>query len=223
MRPLQSLTWEAMIDLLSSTFAQLADPRRPDRVDYSLHDTLLSGFAMLFFQHPSLWEFPRKMQQRQGRCNLETIFGGTYVPSDTQMRAILDGGPPERLRPLLPALFEKIRRAGWAQEFKSAVPSGEHQGAYYTLMLDGTDYFHSTHRQCPGCVRRIDVGGQMHCHPTVVATTLVKAGSHRVLPLDVEEVRTGDGQEKQDCELNAAKRLLPTCWGVSRPHTVRGL
>ena len=29
------------------------------------------------------------------------------------------------------------------------------------------------------------------------------------MPLDVEEVRNSDGQDKQDCELNAAKRLIP--------------
>ena len=159
MRPLQSLTLEAMIELLSVTFRLMPDARRPDRVDYSLHDTLLSGFAMLFFQHPSLLEFQRKMQQRRGRCNLETLFGVTEVPSDTQMREILDGIPTELLRPLLPALFEKIRRAGWAREFKSLVPSGEHQGEYYTVMLDGTDYFHSTRVQCPGCLQRVDAGG----------------------------------------------------------------
>src|SRR6266478_6984941 len=75
MRPLQSLTLEAMIDTVSTTFGAIPDPRRPDRVDYSLHDTLLSGFAMMVFQHPSLLEFQRKMQQRRGRCNLATIFG----------------------------------------------------------------------------------------------------------------------------------------------------
>ena len=94
MRPLTSLTLEAMMALLSDTFGRLADPRRPDRVDYSLHDTLLSGFAMMFFQYPSLLEFQRKMKQRRGRCNLETIFGVTQAPSDTQMRAILDGVAP---------------------------------------------------------------------------------------------------------------------------------
>ena len=209
MRPLQSLTLEAMIELLSVTFRLMPDARRPDRVDYSLHDTLLSGFAMLFFQHPSLLEFQRKMQQRRGRCNLATLFGVTEVPSDTQMREILDGIPTELLRPLLPALFEKIRRAGWAREFKSLVPSGEHQGEYYTVMLDGTDYFHSTRVQCPGCLQRVDAGGEVHFRHTVVAATLVKAGSHRVLPLEVEEVRNSDGHAKQDCELNAAKRLIP--------------
>ena len=52
-------------------------------------------------------------------------------------------------------------------------------------------------------------GGEVHFRHTVVAATLVKAGSHRVFPLEVEEVRNSDGQAKQDCELNAAKRLIP--------------
>ena len=52
-------------------------------------------------------------------------------------------------------------------------------------------------------------GWRGHFRHTVVAATLVKAGSHRVLPLEVEEVRNSDGHAKQDCELNAAKRLIP--------------
>jgi hypothetical protein len=36
------------------------------------------------------------------------------VPSDTQLREILDGVEPEPLRALLPLLCEKVRRAGWA-------------------------------------------------------------------------------------------------------------
>jgi hypothetical protein len=209
MRPLHSLTLEAIIDVLSTTFERIPDTRQVDRVDYSLHDTLMSGFAMLFFQHASLLEFQRKMKQRRGRCNLETLFGVHEVPSDTQMREILDGVPVEWLRPLLPALFAKVRRAGWATEFKSTVPSGDQQGDYYTVMLDGSDYFHSTRLECPGCLQRREAHGDVHCRHTVVSATLVKAGSHRVLPLDVEEVRNSDGQDKQDCAVNAAKRLIP--------------
>jgi hypothetical protein len=209
MRPLQSLTLEAMLDVLSTTFGLIPDTRQTDRVNYSLHDTLMSGFAMMFFQHASLLEFQRKMKQRRGRCNLETIFGVHEVPSDTQMREILDGVPVELLRPLLPTLFAKLRRAGWATELKSTVPSGRHQGDYYTAMLDGSDYFHSTTIECPGCLQRSDTKGEVHFHHAVVSATLVKAGSHRVWPLDVEEVRNSDGQDKQDCEINAAKRLIP--------------
>jgi hypothetical protein len=209
MRPLTSLTLEAMIDLASQTFAPIPDPRDPERVSYGLHDTLMSGFAMMFFQYTNLLEFQRKMQQRRHRCNLETIFGVHEVPSDTQMRDILDGVPVELIRSLLPVLFEKIRRAGWAKDFTTTVSSGADQGAYYTLVLDGSDYFHSTRLQCPSCLQRQDSAGQVHFRHTVVSGTLVKAGSHRVLPVDAEEVRNDDGQEKQDCELNAAKRFIP--------------
>jgi hypothetical protein len=59
---------------------------------------------------------------------------------------------------------------------------GADQGAYYTLMLDGSDYFHSTRLQCPSCLQRQDSSGQVHFRHTVVSGTLVKAGSHRVLP-----------------------------------------
>jgi hypothetical protein len=76
-------------------------------------------------------------------------------------------------------------------------------------MLDGSDYFHSTRLQCPSCLQRHDSSGQVHFRHTVVSGTLVKAGSRRVLPLDVEEVRNEDGHDKQDCELKAAKRLMP--------------
>jgi hypothetical protein len=198
-----------MIDLVSESFVPIPDPRAPDRIDYSLHDTLMSGFAMMFFQYPNLLEFQRKMKQRRQQCNLETIFGVREVPSDTQMRDILDGVALELLRPLLPALFEKLRRAGWGKAFTTTLSSGADRGTYYTVMLDGSDYFHSTRLQCPSCVQRHDSSGQVHFRHTVVSGTVVKAGSHRVLPLDVEEVRNDDGQDKQDCEIKAAKRLIP--------------
>jgi len=61
--------------------------------------------------------------------------------------------------------------------------------------------------ECPSCLQRRDTEGSVHFRHTVVSATLVKAGSHRVLPLDGEEVRHLDGHITQDCELNAAKRL----------------
>lgn len=208
MRPLKSLTLEAMISRLSETFNRMADGRAANRVSYPLHDTLMSGLALMFYQHPSLLGFQQAMKQKRGRCNLETIFGVTEVPSDTQMREILDGVATEPLRWLLPELFELVRRAGWASQFKIRVPTGAHQGAYYTMVLDGSDYFHSTKIECPGCLKATDAKGIVHYRHTVVGATLVRAGSHRIFPLDVEEVRNSDGSEKQDCEVNAGKRLI---------------
>jgi hypothetical protein len=208
MRPLESLTLESIVGLLADTFQRLPDPRHPDRVTFHAHDTLLSGFACMFFQHRSLLQFQRRMKERRGRSNLETLFGVREVPSDSQMREILDPLPIEPLRQLLPLLFEKIRRAGWAKLFKTQLATGHTQGDYYCVALDGTQYFHSTKLECPSCLIKTDQSGQLHYSHSVVAATLVKAGSHKVLPLDVEMVQNSDGQGKQDCELNAAKRLI---------------
>src|SRR5215510_10498852 len=209
MRPLKSLTLEAIVELLATTFGELEDPRTADQLTYPLHDTLLSGFALMFFQHPSLLQFQRAMQQKRRRCNLETIFGVHEVPSDTQMREILDGVEPEPLRALLPQLWEKVRRAGWGGRFTTTLPSGQHQGTYYTVALDGSEYFHSTTIHCPHCLRQPGQKGQVHYSHLVVGATLVRAGSHQVLPLDVEEVRNAMAESHpQDCELTAGKRLI---------------
>src|SRR6266436_8313340 len=106
MRPLKSLTLEARVDFLATTFRVLEDARAAGQLTYPLHDTLLSGFAVMFFQHPSLLQFQRAMGHKRRRCNLQTIFGVHEVPSDTQMREILDRVEPEAIRVVLPQLWE---------------------------------------------------------------------------------------------------------------------
>jgi hypothetical protein len=209
MRPLKSLTLEAIVDLLATTFGAMDDLRATAQLRYPLHDTLLSGFALMFFQHPSLLQFQRAMAHKRRRCNLQTIFGVHDLPSDTQMREILDGVEPEALRGVFPQLWEKVRRAGWGGGFTTTLPSGEHQGTYYTVALDGSEYFRSTQVQCSHCLRQTDPQGRVHYSHKIVGATVVRAGSHQVLPLDVEEVRNATAESApQDCELPAAKRLV---------------
>ena len=162
MRPLKSLTVTALVDLLGSTFGAVDDPRAADQLSYPLHDTLMSGFALMFFQHPSLLQFQRAMQHKRRRCNRQTIFGVYEVPSDTQMREILAGVEPEAIRGVLPQMWEKVRRAGWGGRFTTTLPSGHHQGTYYTVALDGSEYFRSTQVQCPHCLRQLDPQGRVH-------------------------------------------------------------
>jgi hypothetical protein len=221
MRPLTSLTLEAIVDLLATTFGGVDDARAEEQLSYSLHDTLMSGFAVMFFQHASLLQFQRAMEKKRQRCNLQTIFGVHAVPSDTQMREILDGVKPEALRVVLPQLGEKVRRAGWGGRFTTTLPSGQHQGTYYTVALEGSEYFRSTKIQCPHCLRQTDPQGRVHYSHKIVGATVVRAGAHQVLPLDVEEVRNARVESApQDCELTAGKRLITR---VRREHPQRAL
>jgi hypothetical protein len=203
-----------MINLCGEKFKQVSDELSDYK--YALHDTLMSGLAMMFFQHPSLLSFQRAMEKKRQRSNLETIFGVSCVPSDTQMREILDGTEIESLRRLLPEFFERMRRSGWTVQFRTEIATaGGEIEKYYTMPLDRTDYFHSTKIQCPHCLHWSDAAGKEHYRHTVLSASLIKAGKHEVLPLDFEEVRNEDGQEKQDCEVNVAKRLIPR---VRREH-----
>lgn len=205
MRPLRSLSFEAYRKILSGGFRLVEDQRDPARITWDLHDVLMSAFAMFFFQHPNLLQYQQRMKKVKGKANLERLFGVREVPSDTQMRALLDSrAAQEPLRRVLPKVFEQMRRTGWSVRFATEV-SGSN---YYTVALDGSQYFSSEKISCPNCLRRNSANGEIHYSHVVVGATLVRAGSHEILPLDAEEVRNSDGQEKQDCENNAGKRLV---------------
>src|SRR5712691_3520332 len=204
MRPLTKLTFDAFRDLLATTFAAIADPRDPWRITWELPAVLMSAFAMLFFQHPSESASLQRMQQRTGRSNLERVFQVEEIPSDTQMREILDGVPTEPLRRVLPQTFAQMRRVGWTTRFVTEVVGQK----YYPIVLDGSEYFHSTQIHCPHCLRQRQANGETHYSHVVVAATVTRGGSHAIVPLDAEEVRNTEGPQQQDCELTAAKRLV---------------
>jgi hypothetical protein len=208
MRPIEKLTFEAVVGRLRSQFEKLEREERPGKYDYSLSDLLMSGFAMLFFQDPSLLAFQERMQKKHDRCNLQTMFGVGAVPKDTQMRERLDKVSTEGVRLLLPELFEQIRRTGWARDWLNEVSDGRTAGAYYVMALDGSDYFSSEAIHCRNCLVRNDKTGQLHYRHTVVAGTLVKSGKRLILPFEAEICTPQDGSEKQDCELSAGKRLV---------------
>lgn len=203
MRPLKSLTFEGIKRRLWWVFGGLEDGREGGKVKWELGAVVMSAFAMMFFQHRSLLEFQRRMKEKQGKSNLERVFGVAGIPSDTQMREILDGVEVEPLRQVLGEIFEEMRRTGWAINYVTEVGGKK----YYTVVLDGSEYFHSTKIECPGCLRK-ERGKTTHYSHVMVGATLVKAGSRRILPLEVEEVRNEDGSEKQDCEIKAGKRLV---------------
>lgn len=204
MRPVKKLTFDAFRDELATTFAQIADMREPRRITWEMPAVLMSVFAMLFFQHPSLLEYQRRMKKRTGRSNLERVFQVEELPSDTQMREILDGVPTEPLRRVLPQTFELMRCVGWTTRFVTEVAGQK----YYPTVLDGSEYFHSTQIHCPHCLHQRQANGETHYSHMVVGATVTRAGSHAIVPLDAEEVRNTEGQEQQDCELTAAKRLV---------------
>ena len=131
---MKTLTFDALRDDLATTFAQIEDRREPQRLTWELPAVLRSAFALLFFPHPSLLEYQRRMKQQRGQSNRERGVGGEALPWDTQMRELVDGVPTEPLRRLLPQTCEQMRRVGWTARFVTEV-AGEKS---YPVVLDGS-------------------------------------------------------------------------------------
>ena len=99
------LSADALLDRLHTRFQQIADPR-PEGGTISVTDALLSGFAVFALKDPSLLAF----DQRRTEDNLRTVFHIEQVPSDTQMRVILDEVEPDHLRPWFQDVFRQLQR-----------------------------------------------------------------------------------------------------------------
>ena len=193
MRPLKTLTFEAFRDVWATPFAAITDPREPRRITWELPAVLRSAVALRFFQHASLLEYQRRRQKRTGRANLERVFAVAEIPSDTQMREILDGVPTEPLRRVLPQIFAQLRRVGWTTRLVTEVAGQK----YYLTVLEGSAYFHAPQIPCPSCLPQRQANGETHYSPVVVAATVTWVGSQQILPWDAEAVRTADGPQKQ--------------------------
>src|SRR6266508_3891787 len=101
----EKITFEALMEMLSEEFAQVEDHRRANS-SYGLADVLRSAFAMFSLKSPSLLAF--KEQTKQEEKNLKAIYRIQSVPSDTQMRTMLDPLSPAPLRTLYAKLFNKL-------------------------------------------------------------------------------------------------------------------
>jgi len=80
------LSADGLFALIHAEFEQVSD-QRAENAKIPLVDALMSGFAMFSLKDPSLLAFKERSKTDD---NLNSIYRIKNVPSDTQMRSILD-------------------------------------------------------------------------------------------------------------------------------------
>jgi len=196
-----ALTLDDITKQMRGTFEGFTDPRTGKNKTYTMVDAALSAFSVFFTQSPSFLEYQRSLEQAHGDNNARTLFGVHEIPSDNQIRSLLDATPPGVLEPVYAFLFDALGQAGVVDLLRSA------DGALL-LALDGTEYFSSQAIHCEGCSSRRHANGKVTYFHAALTPVLVKPGCDKVVPLAPEFVAPQDGADKQDCELSAAKRWL---------------
>lgn len=188
---------DALHVLLRAAFGEIPDHRQ-NGTAISLVDALMSAFAMFSLKDPSLLAFDERRHDR----NLHNLYGIERVPSDTQMREILDPLDPEQLRPVFGDVFRELQRG------KALEALVFYQGCYL-LLLDGTGYFSSQTIHCDACLQKTNKQtGEVTYQHQLLGAALAHPDHHEVIPLAPEPIVQQDGSNKNDCERNAAKRLL---------------
>jgi len=201
------LSADALFRNIYAGFKKVPDGQPAD-ASLSLADALMSGFALFALKDASLLAFD---QRRQGDPqNLRMIFHIQNVPCDTQMRAILDRVSPEALRPVFRDVFAKLQR-GKVLERLTFVDG------YYLLALDGTGYFSSEKVHCESCMQKSSRNGKTTYYHQMLGAAIVHPDFKEVVPLMPEPIIKQDGQTKNDCERNAAKRFFEH-FRADHPH-----
>jgi hypothetical protein len=192
------LSADGLLKMVYKRFKKVEDHRRSN-VEIPLADALMSGFAMFSLKDPSLLAFD---ERRQTPENLKRVYGINRIPSDTQMRTILDDVNPEGIRPLFKNVLQQLQRG-------KALEKMRYMGRYYLASLDGTGYFKSEKVHCENCLEKTyqRSGKTIYTHQ-MLGGAIVHPERRAVIPLAPEPIIKQDGANKNDCERNAAKRFL---------------
>jgi hypothetical protein len=189
------LHFDALVKLARQRFEQIPDHRRCP--DFSLTDTLMAGLALFSLKDPSLLAFCRRPLDH----NLRSVFGLKAVPSDTQMREILDEVGPGEVRPFFQDVFRQLQRGKVLEDYVFL------EGCYL-VSLDGVEYYCSKKVHCDHCMTRQHHNGEVTYYHQMLGAVIVHPDFSEVIPLAPEPIHRQDGHQKNDCERNAARRWL---------------
>lgn len=192
------LSFDPLIKQIRLRAERLLDSRRGNDCTYAVADAVMSAIALFAMKDPSLLAF----QERRNDANMKNIFRIPQVPSDTRMRELLDPLEPNSLRPMFNDVLRELQRG-------KALEAFDFLEGYNLLSLDGSGYYSSKKVHCEHCLQRTNSKtGEITYHHQMLGAALVHPDLKQVIPLAPEAIIKQDGENKNDCERNASKRLL---------------
>lgn len=203
-----TLSQKGMVTGLTTVFSSMTDPRKKGKnTQYALVDICLGGFGTFFLQSPSFLSYQRAMQERIRRNNANSLFGVHEIPTDDQIRNVLDKLGGEDLRLLYGYFFvllQAFERDGYLTQFRI-----KELGNTLLVAIDGTDHFSSPVLFCKQCKTHTHADGRKTYSHSMLNPVIVAPHKKGIaISLAPEFIVNSDGKTKQDCELTAAKRLL---------------
>jgi len=212
--PPASLSFDSLLDSLSSAIDEMGDPRQPSNAtSYSVRDAVLGAFSAFFMQSESFLEYQRQLNSRSGRDNAQSLFGLAQIPSVEQIRNILDQLAARGLFSVFVSVYRTLQGQGYLERFKQLDDN-------LLVALDGTEYYSSQKVSCPCCSTRTHRNGQVSYSHKALLPVIVAPSQAAVVSLPPAFITPQDGHSKQDCEQAAAKRWIGSAPAIFEQQAV---
>jgi len=200
-KKIQEITFESMLQYLNAAISCFPDKRTGQNTKFSMNNVGMGAFSLFFTQNPSFLSFQTIMQKKKGKNNAQSLFGISEIPSDNQIRSLLDIVDPSLLFPVFSNIFKALTDSGCMEPFRSFEGN-------LLCALDGTQYFSSQKIHCRNCNHKKHKNGTITYFHTAITPVIVAPGKNKVISLEPEFITPQDGHTKQDCENAAAKRWI---------------
>ncbi|MBN3924520.1 MAG: ISNCY family transposase, partial [Nostoc sp. NMS4] len=134
-----------LIQFLRLSLHDLPDERKPgNNTRYQVEDAVMAAFSVFFTQSPSFLDHQRLMKSNKGKDNAESLFSIETIPSDNQIRNLLDPVPATTIFMAFQKVYQWLEKKGVLERFLYL--DGE-----ILVALDGTEYFSSKKINCSHC------------------------------------------------------------------------
>lgn len=155
--------FDDMIASLRLAMQQFPDGRTGKNTQYEVMDAASGAFSVFFTQCPSFLSHQKMLQQKHGLSNAKTLFGMQRIPSDNQIRNLLDGVDPALLTPVFNNCFAALEKSGDLDTYRVALGK---KGNDLLIALDGTQYFSSSDCSCSNCSIKVKDGETLYLSST---------------------------------------------------------
>jgi hypothetical protein len=191
-----------LLEVARTQFQKVTDPRDPNRIVYSTSDALMASLAMFGLKYPSLLQFDQDARKDDIKSrNLRSVYGLSGVPSDTQMRSIIDNLQPLQIHNTFRSLIGHLQQGKILNGFK-------YLDGKCLVAGDGTGLFSSPSVHCSSCCSKTREDVITSYYHQAFSLVIVHPNIPQVIPICLESIDKQDGIKKNDCEMNAAKRAL---------------
>ena len=193
---------------LATWIDEMEDPRHPSYITYSQSDLFYMGLMKNLCGVKTMHAMEEQFNEKNCIETIRILSGDknlSEMPHSDTLNYYLERLSPNCLSQLRKKLIQKLIRMKSFQR-------GKLLGQYWRVILDGTGLFYFKEKHCDNCLVKTvtqEDGTKVKTYYHKVLEAKLVLSEKVVISLDTEFIENEkEDVSKQDCEIEAAKRLL---------------